>query len=295
VIEFLYPSASSAFVRRPIRCAHGRAEARPRISVAIPTFNRREVVQRAVQSVLTQTLPPDEVLVIDDGSIDGTADALATFFGKRVRLLLQSNNGPAAARNTGVKAASGELVAFLDSDDRWLPHHLAAIETLASRCPGAWCSGRAAATGPATRLPTTPLLRTSPRTCCSNEPAWAACRQWPSAGPSCSRPAQREIPIRGGHRDLPAIGLPRPHGLGRRRRDRGERRLAEGPGVPARVYPFLPEWSARTVLDFLENLLEDRAAALEGVMRARLHRGLRSKRWMPPGRRGWPGGISVPP
>jgi glycosyltransferase involved in cell wall biosynthesis len=94
------------------------------VSVVIPTYNRREEVSRAIESVLTQTVAPGEIIVVDDGSTDGTEEALENRFGARVRRIRQKNGGAAAARNTGVAAARGVWVAFLDSDDRWTPRKL---------------------------------------------------------------------------------------------------------------------------------------------------------------------------
>jgi glycosyltransferase involved in cell wall biosynthesis len=90
-----------------------------RVSVVIPTFDRRERVGRAVESVLAQTRPADETLVVDDGSRDGTADGLTRRFGSAIRVLRQENAGVAVARNHGIRAARHGLVAFLDSDDIW--------------------------------------------------------------------------------------------------------------------------------------------------------------------------------
>jgi len=75
----------------------------------------------AIDSVLAQTLPPDEVIVIDDGSTDGTAEAIRNRYGDRVRLFRQQNAGVSAARNRALREAQGEWIAFLDSDDIWLP------------------------------------------------------------------------------------------------------------------------------------------------------------------------------
>lgn len=95
------------------------------VSVVIPTFERAHVVGRAVLSVFGQTSPPSEVIVVDDGSSDGTPSVLEAF-GDRIRVLRHPRNlGVAAARNTGVAAALSPLVAFLDSDDWWLPQKLA--------------------------------------------------------------------------------------------------------------------------------------------------------------------------
>jgi glycosyltransferase involved in cell wall biosynthesis len=96
------------------------------VSVVIPVFNRRREVLRAITSALGQTRPPDEVLVVDDASSDGTADAVAALRDPRLRLLRQArNHGAAAARNAGIEAARGDWIALLDSDDEWEPHKLA--------------------------------------------------------------------------------------------------------------------------------------------------------------------------
>jgi glycosyltransferase involved in cell wall biosynthesis len=94
------------------------------ISVVIPTYNRRVLVVDAVKSVLAQEGCEFEVIVVDDGSTDGTADVLASLPG--VRFLLQPRQGVAAARNAGARVARGEWLAFLDSDDLWRPGKLAA-------------------------------------------------------------------------------------------------------------------------------------------------------------------------
>lgn len=91
------------------------------ISVVIPTFNRRVLVERAIRSVLAQTHPVDDIIVVDDGSTDGTADSLAVQFGDRIRYVWQENRGVSAARNRGIGLARGRYVTFLDSDDEWLP------------------------------------------------------------------------------------------------------------------------------------------------------------------------------
>jgi glycosyltransferase involved in cell wall biosynthesis len=95
-----------------------------KISVIIPTYNRREFLARAIDSVLDQGWRDFELIVVDDGSTDETARSVASY-GGRVRYLYQENRGPAAARNTGVRAAEGEFIAFLDSDDRFAPEKLA--------------------------------------------------------------------------------------------------------------------------------------------------------------------------
>lgn len=91
------------------------------MSVIIPTYNRRELVQRAIGTVLAQTRTVQEILVVDDGSTDGTEDALAAAFGDRIRYVRQANGGVSSARNHGLRLARGRYLALLDSDDEWLP------------------------------------------------------------------------------------------------------------------------------------------------------------------------------
>jgi len=93
------------------------------ISVIIPTFNRASLVMRALRSVFGQTRAPDEVLVIDDGSTDQTAEQVEKYF-PHVRYIWQENRGVSAARNRGIQETSGEWIAFLDSDDEWKPRKL---------------------------------------------------------------------------------------------------------------------------------------------------------------------------
>jgi hypothetical protein len=93
------------------------------VSVVIPTFNRAHLVRRAVDSALAQITPGDEIIVVDDGSTDDTAMALAPYRG-RIVYLRTPNGGGGAARNVGIKHATRDLVAFLDSDDEWMPGKL---------------------------------------------------------------------------------------------------------------------------------------------------------------------------
>jgi glycosyltransferase involved in cell wall biosynthesis len=94
-----------------------------KISVVIAAYNASATIERAVQSVLAQSRPAEEILVVDDGSTDGTADIVRRF-GSEVRLFSQTNGGASVARNTGIQSASGDWIAFLDADDEWLPEKL---------------------------------------------------------------------------------------------------------------------------------------------------------------------------
>ena len=93
------------------------------ISVIIPTYNRRNTLPRAVESVLNQTYKPIEIIVVDDGSTDGTKEMFSEMY-PLVRYIYQVNSGVSSARNTGIKSASGDWIALLDSDDEWLPDKL---------------------------------------------------------------------------------------------------------------------------------------------------------------------------
>ncbi len=95
----------------------------PTVSVIIPTFNRGWVIREAIDSVLNQTFGSFELIVVDDGSTDNTLDILAEYK-DRITLIKQRNRGVSAARNRGMDAASGRFIAFLDSDDLWLPQKL---------------------------------------------------------------------------------------------------------------------------------------------------------------------------
>jgi glycosyltransferase involved in cell wall biosynthesis len=90
------------------------------VSVIIPTYNRARTIERAVNSVLAQSWKQIEVIVVDDGSTDETSQLLARY-GDQIHVICQRNQGASAARNTGIRAAKGEVISFLDSDDAWLP------------------------------------------------------------------------------------------------------------------------------------------------------------------------------
>src|SRR4029079_18702798 len=91
----------------------------PKVSVIIPTYNRGTKVGKTLESVLAQTVTDLEVIVVDDGSSDGTEKVLAETFGDRIRYFAQANQGVSTARNKRIAEARGDWLAFLDSDDVW--------------------------------------------------------------------------------------------------------------------------------------------------------------------------------
>jgi len=104
------------------------------ICVVIPAYNIAEFIGRAIDSVLAQTHKPDEIIVVDDGSGDNTAEVIKSY-GTKVRYIYQENAGLSAARNTGIKAAGSEWIAFLDGDDEWFQDHLLLQLNLLKRNP----------------------------------------------------------------------------------------------------------------------------------------------------------------
>ena len=108
----------------------------PLISVIIPTFNRAAWVREAVDSVLAQTFQDFELIVVDDGSTDATGEELGSY-GDRLRIIYQARQGVSAARNRGLEMAAGEWLAFLDSDDLWLPQKLETQVDFLNRNPRA--------------------------------------------------------------------------------------------------------------------------------------------------------------
>lgn len=106
----------------------------PKVSVIIPNFNNAHYVVSAIQSVLNQSYQDFEIIVVDDGSTDNSRETIAQF-GTKVRYLWQANQGLAGARNTGIRAAQGELIGLLDADDLWLPTYLATMLDLCQESP----------------------------------------------------------------------------------------------------------------------------------------------------------------
>ncbi|MGD9043438.1 MAG: glycosyltransferase [Desulfobacterales bacterium] len=109
---------------------------KPLVSVIIPTYNRGWIVKEAIDSVLEQDFSDYELIVVDDGSDDDTPEILKTYRNK-ITVLRQPNKGVSAARNRGIEAAMGSLIAFLDSDDLWLPRKLSAQVNFFKRHPEA--------------------------------------------------------------------------------------------------------------------------------------------------------------
>jgi len=111
------------------------ASSAPLVSVVLNTYNRADLVPQSINSVLAQDYPNFEVIVVDDGSTDNTREVIEEQFGDRVRYIYQENAGLAAGRNTGIKAARGQYIAFQDDDDIWLPGKLTRQIDALGGCP----------------------------------------------------------------------------------------------------------------------------------------------------------------
>ena len=110
------------------------------VSVIVPLYNKARTIRRALDSIAAQTHVPLEVIVVDDGSTDGGGELAAAFHDGMLTVIRQNNAGPGRARNRGVEESRGELLAFLDADDEWLPEYLAhAVQTLTEQRDAAAC------------------------------------------------------------------------------------------------------------------------------------------------------------
>lgn len=105
-----------------------------RVSAVVPAYNAEKYIARSIDSILNQTRRPDEIIIVDDGSTDGTAEIIKNY-GDKVRYIHQENAGASVARNTGVNASKGEWIAFLDCDDEWLEDHILQQVELIERNP----------------------------------------------------------------------------------------------------------------------------------------------------------------
>jgi glycosyltransferase involved in cell wall biosynthesis len=113
----------------------------PFFSAIVPLYNKKNYVQRSTASVLGQTFRDFELIVVDDGSKDGSPEIVRSLKDKRVRLIVQENAGVSAARNRGVASARGRFITFLDADDDWDPGYLEALRGLIRDFPGAGLYG----------------------------------------------------------------------------------------------------------------------------------------------------------
>ncbi|MDR3574623.1 MAG: glycosyltransferase family A protein [Anaerolineaceae bacterium] len=105
------------------------------ISVVIPLYNKAPHIQRALNSIFNQSFPPKEIIVVDDGSTDGSGEIVKSSPDPRIKVFRQENAGISSARNHGVSEASYDFIAFLDADDEWKPEHLQAIAMLIQEYP----------------------------------------------------------------------------------------------------------------------------------------------------------------
>src|ERR1051325_11534551 len=112
-------------------------------SVVVPLWNNRATVRETVASALAQHFADFELIVVDDGSTDGSVETLAGMDDPRLRIVRQANAGPGPARNAGIAAARADWIAFLDADDLWLPDHLAELDRVRTRFPDAGLIGTA--------------------------------------------------------------------------------------------------------------------------------------------------------
>lgn len=112
-------------------------ESKPFFSVVIPLYNKEKHIKRSIDSILIQTVQDFEIIVVDDGSIDGSADIVKMYEDNRIILIEQENQGVSVARNRGIECAKYDYIAFLDADDEWLTEHLSDIRNMIQSYPKA--------------------------------------------------------------------------------------------------------------------------------------------------------------
>ena len=131
-----------------VACSHMRSSTtKPTYSIILPTHNRARMLCRAISSVLRQTYSDYELIVVDDASIDDTGDVIAAYHDPRLHYIrLHHNSGASAARNTGIRAANGVFIVFLDDDDEFFPDFLTKMNVALQNAPAdvgfAWCGAR---------------------------------------------------------------------------------------------------------------------------------------------------------
>lgn len=107
------------------------------ITVIVPTYNSARFIGEALDSILAQTLPPKQIIIVDDGSTDNTAQVVGRYKDRRIQYIREAHSGVASARNTGLDAARGEYITFLDADDRWRPIFVETMHAYLSEDPAA--------------------------------------------------------------------------------------------------------------------------------------------------------------
>ena len=115
---------------------------KPKFSVVVPVYNKANFVKQTIQSVLDQDFTDYELVLVNDGSTDGSLQILKAFDAPNITLLDQENQGLCAARNAGIQAAKGEIIALLDADDLWEPEHLQNLFELSQNSDLTWLGGR---------------------------------------------------------------------------------------------------------------------------------------------------------
>lgn len=105
------------------------------VSVVIPLYNKEQYIERTIISILSQTFQDFEIIIVDDGSTDGSVERAETWADDRIKVLKMEHKGASAARNKGILAATAELITFIDADDEWKPGFLEKIIYLKDKYP----------------------------------------------------------------------------------------------------------------------------------------------------------------